>query len=440
MRTFIRDAQVVNEGKTQKLSVLIDGEHIVAILPPYGPVPLGCDDVVDADGMILMPGAIDAHVHFRDPGLTHKADMSTESAAAVAGGVTTVMDMPNTNPQTVTAEALHNKFADAAGKMHTNYSFYVGATNSNIPELLRLDYTRICGIKLFLGSSTGNMLVNDATSLRSLFSEAPVIIAAHCEDESVIKANSERAKELYADAVPWREHANIRSAEACLRSATFAAGLAKKYGARLHIMHVSTADELSLLDDGAEPLVTGEACLAHILFTSDDFERLGPLIKCNPSVKTENDRRALREAVADGRIATVGTDHAPHTLAEKTGHSYWQTPSGMPMIQHSLLAMLKLADEGWWSYAVVAERMAHAPARIYRIDGRGFIRPGYKADLVLLRPQSQVVGTTLYKCGWTPLLGDALNHVVERTYVSGRLAYANGEVLPGYGQELKFIR
>lgn len=426
LATLIRDAMIVAEGKTRRGSVAIDAEGRIDAVYADGDVLPTASETVDAHDLLLFPGAIDDHVHFRDPGLIHKADMASESAAAILGGVTSVLDMPNTKPQTTSLEAWQAKMAGAVGRMRTNYAFYIGATNDNADELLRADYNKVCGIKVFMGSSTGGMLVDSDAQLRKIFSEAPTLIAAHCEDETIIRANSEAAKAKYGDYVPWSEHPEIRSRQACYTSSHRAVEMAKETGARLHIMHITTKEELDLLDDGVNRRITGEACPAHLWFHKEDYDSLGALIKCNPAVKTFADRNALRMAVSSGIITTVGTDHAPHTIDEKTGHSYWNTPSGMPMIQHSLQVMLRLADEGWWDYATVAARMAEDVADLYGIESRGHIRAGQWADIALVRREPQVVGKVVYKCGWTPLKGVMMNHKVERTYVNGKLAQKGG--------------
>lgn len=440
MKTLIRDAQIVAEGRVGRGSVLIgDDGRISDVLADGAPLP-SADDVVDASGLYLLPGAIDDHVHFREPGLTQKADMASESAAAVLGGVTSVMDMPNTVPQTTSVEAWQAKMDAARGRMLTNYAFYIGATNDNADELLRADYSRVCGVKVFMGSSTGGMLVNSEASLRQIFAEAPTLIAAHCEDEAIIRANAEKARAVYGDNVPWAEHPKIRAAEACYESSLRAVEMARQTQARLHIMHITTARELELLDaPTARRRVTGEACPAHLWFTDADYSRLGPLIKCNPAVKTAEDRDALRRAVASGLISTIGTDHAPHAKDEKFGHDYWHTPSGMPMIQHSVPLMMRLADEGWWDYPTVARLMAEGVAELYGIEDRGHIRAGQWADITLLRPCRGVVKSVAYKCGWSPLMGETLNHRVERTYVNGRLVAAGGKVVGSAAMPLTFI-
>lgn len=441
MKTLIADAQIVADGRVRRGSLLVDADGRIGRVVEDGEPKPSADSVVDASGLFLLPGAIDAHVHFREPGFTHKADMASESAAALLGGVTSVMDMPNTSPQTTTVAAWEEKMALGGRKMLTNYAFYLGATNGNLAELLRADYSRVCAVKLFMGSSTGNMLVDDGGALEAIFAEVPALIAAHCESEASIRAEAAKARDEYGDDVPWAAHARIRSAEACLASSSVAAQLARRHARRLHILHITTRRELDLLDPADAPgrLVTGEACPAHLWFECADYDRLGPLIKCNPAVKTPDDRDALRRAVASGRITTIGTDHAPHTLGEKTGHTYWQTPSGMPMIEHSLPLMLRLADEGWWDYPTVARRMAEDVADLYGVAGRGRLREGWWADFVLVRRREQVVGDVAYKCGWTPLRGVRLNHSVEQVYVNGRRVVDGGKIVGNGAMPLEFI-
>ena len=472
-KIVIRDAQVVSDGRMERKSVLIANGRISQLIADGQPVP-EADEVVEAQDLVLMSGAIDDHVHFRDPGLTHKATMRSESAAAVAGGVTSVMDMPNTVPQTTTLEAWNAKMQQAQSDMLTNYAFYLGATNANSEELLRADYERVCGIKVFMGSSTGGMLVDNAQSLRKIFAEAPTLIAAHCEQEDIIKTNSQKAKERYGDRVPWNEHCAIRSAEACYASSSMAVQMARETGARLHIMHITSARELSLLDAGPIRRITGEVCPTHLWFSREDYDRLGPLVKCNPSVKTTEDREALRRALAEGLLTTVGTDHAPHTLEEKLGaegkalyHNalsklgnggigirlntesigtdYWHAPSGMPMIEFSVPMMLTLSDMGYWDVATVAQRMAEDVADLYGIEDRGKIREGFWADLTLVSHKPRRVESVRSLCGWSPLAGTELTWQVERTYVSGHLAYANNHVVghdesANRGMAMRFMR
>lgn len=445
-RTLIQNAVIVNEGRKVTGSVVIEGEKIAEILVGEEKASAPCDEVIDASGCYLLPGAIDEHVHFRDPGLTHKADITTESRAAAAGGVTSIMDMPNTNPQTTTLEALEEKFALLAEKSSVNYSCYFGATNNNYTQFSQLDKRRVCGVKLFMGSSTGNMLVDRMASLRNIFGGTDLLIAAHCEDQGIIKENTDRyKKEFGGDDVPLAYHPLIRSAEACYRSSELAVQLAREANARLHIMHISTARELDLFSDAPlkEKRITAEACVSHLLFTEEDYQTLGARIKCNPAIKTADDRKALQEAVSSGLIDAIATDHAPHLLSEKEGGAL-KAMSGMPMIQFSLVSMLELADKGAFTIEKVVEKMAHAPAQMYDIQNRGYIRKGYQADLVLVRPDSEWTVTTdciISKCGWSPLEGHTFKWKVEKTFVNGHLLFNNGQIDENYrGQELIFER
>lgn len=445
-RTLIQNAVIVNEGRKVTGSVVIEGEKIAEILVGEEQASASCDEVIDASGCYLLPGAIDEHVHFRDPGLTHKADITTESHAAAAGGVTSIMDMPNTNPQTTTLEALEEKFALLAEKSSVNYSCYFGATNNNYTQFPQLDKRRVCGVKLFMGSSTGNMLVDRMASLRNIFGGTDLLIAAHCEDQGIIKENMDRyKKEFGGDDVPLAYHPLIRSAEACYRSSELAVQLARETNARLHIMHISTARELDLFSDAPlkEKRITAEACVSHLLFTEENYQTLGARIKCNPAIKTADDRKALQEAVGNGLIDAIATDHAPHLLSEKEGGAL-KAMSGMPMIQFSLVSMLELADKGAFSIEKVVEKMAHAPAEMYDIQNRGYIRKGYQADLVLVRPDSEWTVTTdciLSKCGWSPLEGHTFRWKVEKTFANGHLLFDNGKIDESYrGQELVFER
>lgn len=446
MRTIIRNATLVNEGTSFKGHLVIEDERIAEILTSEALPAQPCDVEIDASGMYLLPGVIDDHVHFRDPGLTHKADMESESRAAAAGGVTSYMDMPNTQPQTTSLEALDAKFADAATKSRVNYTFFFGATNDNAPLLPCLDKRRVCGVKLFMGSSTGNMLVDKQEALRKIFAEAGMLIMAHCEDQSIIQANTEALKARYGDDPDVKFHPTLRSEEACFQSTSQAVRLAKETGARLHIAHVSTARELDLFSPTPltmEKLITAEACVAHLYFTDNDYARLGTRIKCNPAIKSETDRKALRKALTDGRIDVVGTDHAPHLLGEKQGGCL-KAVSGMPMVQFSLVTMLELVDEGVLDLPLLVEKMCHAPARLFQIKERGYLRPGYKADLVLVRPDSPWKVTTdniLSKCGWSPMEGHTYRWRVEHTFVNGQSVYANGKVNEQVrGQRLDFDR
>lgn len=444
--TWIKNATVINEGRTYRASVRIENEMIAAVCEDEVPdADLTGATVIDAAGMWLLPGAIDDQVHFREPGLTHKGDIASESRAAVAGGVTTFMDMPNTKPQTTTLEALDWKFERAARTSVANYSFFFGGTNDNADEIRRLDRHRIPGLKLFLGSSTGNMLVDRKETLERIFGEAGMLIAVHCEKEEVIRRNIARYTAEYGEDLDIRFHPLIRSEEACYASSSEAVELALRRNARLHILHLSTARELGLLDNGrpsAQKQITGEVCVHHLWFTDRDYAAYGNRIKWNPAVKTEADREALIAGVNNGKIDIVATDHAPHLWSEKQG-SCLKAASGGPLIQHSLLAMLELARNGRFPVEKVVEAMAHRPAELFRIDRRGYIRPGYYADLVLVdpdRPYPVTAGNLLYKCGWSPFEGFTFAHTVRKTFVNGRLAYDDGLVDDTVrGREVRFL-
>lgn len=444
-RTWIKNARIVNEGSTFNGSLVIANEIIDEILMENEMPAEACDETIDATGMYLIPGVIDDHVHFRDPGLTHKADIHTESMAAAAGGVTSYMDMPNTNPQTTTLEALEDKFKNAAGKSIVNYSFYFGATNDNADQLSLLDKRRVCGVKLFMGSSTGNMLVDQMDSLKNIFSNAGMLIATHCEDQHIISANTATYKERYGDDPDVKYHPEIRNEEACYQSSALAVQLAKETGARLHIMHISTAKELELLENKplGEKCITAEACVSHLFFCDKDYATFGTRIKCNPAIKSETDRNALRQALTGNLIDVIGTDHAPHLLSEKQGGAL-KAVSGMPTLQFSLTAVMELVHDGLLTVEQLVQKMCHAPAELYQIEKRGFIRKGYKADLVLLNPAcSWTVGKEciLSKCGWSPMEGQTFRSKVEKTFVNGHLVYSDSRVDTEYrGQELHFER
>ena len=440
---LISDATIVNEGRRFNGHILIKDDTIDRIAE--GKFDGKFDGRrIDASGKIVIPGVIDTHVHFRDPGLTHKGDIRSESIAAVAGGVTSVLEMPNTSPATVTLDDWEGKNISADGRSAVNYSFFIGATNDNLPIIQRIDPRKVCGVKLFMGSSTGGMLVDDTYSLSALFDQSPVIISAHCEQEQTIRENAARLKALYPDATA-EIHPEVRSAEACYRSSARAVELADKYGARLNVAHLTTARELALFD--ARPIkdkkISAEACIAHLLFSSEDYRRLGNLMKCNPAVKSLSDRQALREALCSGKIDLVATDHAPHTLEEKM-RPYWTAPSGMPMIQHSLSAMLSLAQQEIITLETAVEKMCHAPALRYDIEKRGFLRHGYKADITIIDPSKEYTVTPeniLYKCGWSPLAGTRFTGCVSHTIVNGRIAYENGVPAAGFfGRMLNFTR
>lgn len=444
-RTWIKNARIVNEGKIFHGSIVIENEVIAEVLAEETVPSQPCGEIIDAKGYYLMPGVIDDHVHFRDPGLTHKADIHTESTAAAAGGVTSFMDMPNTTPQTTTLEALNAKFADAATKSIVNYSFYFGATNTNADVLPTLDKSRVCGVKLFMGASTGNMLVDRMEVLRKVFANAGMLIAAHCEEQSIISANTTAFKEKYGEDPDIKYHPQIRSAEACAYSSSLAIRLAKENNARLHILHISTAQELDLLEDKplSEKKITAEACVSHLYFYDKDYETLKGRIKCNPSIKTSEDRNALRKALSTNLIDVIGTDHAPHLLKEKEGGAL-KAVSGMPMIQFSLVAIMELVREGILSIEQLVQKMCHAPAELYNIERRGYIRPGYQADLVLVNPDHEWTVTAdcvLSKCGWTPMEGQKFHTRVEKTFVNGDLVYSDNKVDQSHrGQELRFKR
>ncbi len=430
MKILVNNATIVNEGKALRGSIVIDGDCISDIFEGNNTPRGQFDATVDAAGCFVLPGIIDDHVHFREPGLTAKADIRSESRAAAYGGVTTYFDMPNTVPQTTTPLALEVKRAIAALDSHVNYSFFYGATNTNADTFSQIDIHRIPGIKLFMGSSTGNMLVDRTEALDKIFATAPVPVMAHCEDTAIINDNMRRAKELYGDDPDVIHHPEIRSEEACYRSTELAVRLARKHNARLHVAHVTTARELSLFEPwtDAMPSITAEAVIAHLMFCDKDYARLGTLIKCNPAVKSEADREALRRALTDGRIAVVGTDHAPHLLVDKQGGCA-KAASGMPMLQFSLVAMLELVDRGVLTVERVAELMCHRPAQLFDVRQRGFIRKGYKADLVVVRPNTPWTVTEdciQSKCGWSPMTGHTFNWRVEHTFCNGRHILDNG--------------
>lgn len=442
---LIKNALLINEGKSQLASVLVVGDTISTVYTDdsYADIEGHVDRVIDATGKWLLPGVIDDQVHFREPGLTHKADINTESMAAVAGGVTSFMEMPNTKPPTITRDALDWKFARAAQTSLANYSFYIGATNENIEEVLRADYRRVCGVKVFMGSSTGNMLVDNVDALSRIFSEAPALIAVHCEKEEIIKANKQKYIEEFGENLPVTFHPLIRSAEACYASSSQAVELAQRYNARLHLLHLSTAKELTLLSDGPieEKRITGEVCVHHLFFDDRDYAEYGNLIKWNPAIKTAADREALMQATVSGRIDVVATDHAPHLLAEKEG-SCLEAASGGPLVQHSLQVMLEKSLQGVIPVETVVERMCHAPAKLFGIERRGFIRPGYYADMVLVDPQQPYTVTpenVLTKCCWSPFMNHTFPVTIDTTFVNGIIAYRNGQVEPSCrGKELRF--
>lgn len=425
---LISNALIINENESFIGNVFVENDIIIEVSTQ--PINRNADKTIDATGHILLPGVIDDQVHFRTPGLTHKGDIESESKAAVAGGVTSYMDMPNVVPPTTSIENLEQKFAIAKEKSWANYSFYFGATNDNIDQIKKLDPKQFCGIKVFMGSSTGNMLVDDETTLNRIFSEIPALIAVHCEDETTIKRNTREAVAKFGNSIPISQHPIIRSDEACYKSTLKAVELAKKHNTRLHVLHVSTAKELSLFDNTIElehKRITTEVCVHHLWFTDADYNSKGTLIKWNPAVKSLKDREALRSAINSNLVDIIATDHAPHTLEEKQ-NQYLQCPSGAPMVQHSLVTMLELVKKGVFSYNKVVQKMCHAPAKLFRIEKRGFIKPGYYADLVIVTPNAnqQVTSESIfYKCGWSPLLGETFSHRVLTTIINGKIVFDN---------------
>jgi dihydroorotase len=440
---LITNAVLINEGRMFEGSLLVEDGHIAWV--KEGSIPFN-GKVIDLAGKWLLPGVIDDQVHFREPGLTHKAEILTESAAAAAGGVTSFMEMPNTMPQTLSQQALEDKYRLGAKRSLVNYSFYMGVSNDNLDEVLRTPPEAVCGIKVFLGASTGNMLVDNPETLYKLFASAPMIVAAHCENEPLIASNLARFKEKYGENIPIEAHPLIRSAESCYLSSSFAVGLAHELGTRLHVLHLSTAAETALFDSSIplrEKRITAEVCVHHLFFDDSDYADRGNYIKWNPSIKTAGDRQGLRQALIDGSIDVVATDHAPHTLEEKA-QPYLKCPSGGPMVQHSLPLMLDMAAEGLFNPAFVVEKMCHAPSELFRLDRRGYLREGYHADLAIVDPSApQLVSrnTLFYKCGWSPIEGHTLKNTVIQTIVNGSLVYSHGRINPEIrGQRLRFNR
>jgi dihydroorotase len=431
-RILIKNAKIVNEGSIFEGDVLIENDLIVEISDSISLKTSDCI-VIDAEGNYLMPGAIDDQVHFREPGLTHKGDIESESRAAVAGGITSFIEQPNTVPNAVTQEILEDKYQIAAQKSFANYSFMMGATNDNLEEVLKTNPKNVAGIKIFLGSSTGNMLVDNEATLEKIFSSTPMLIAVHCEDETTIKNNLAAFKEQYGDDVPVTAHHLIRSAEACYISSSKAVALAKKTGARLHIFHLSTAKEMELFTNKIpleDKKITAEVCVHHLWFTDEDYKTKGNFIKWNPAVKTAADRKALWEALNDGRIDVIATDHAPHTKEEKK-QSYLNAPSGGPLVQHAVVAMFEAHHQGKISIEKIVEKMCHNPAKLFKIEKRGFIREGYFADLVIVNPSlpwSVNTDNILSKCGWSPFEGYAFRSRITHTFVNGELVYNNFKV------------
>lgn len=430
MKKLIRNATIVNEGSVKKGHVLIENDRIERV--SFDPIDVPeRTEIIEAEGLLLLPGLIDDQVHFREPGLTHKGTIYTGARAAVAGGITSFMEMPNTVPNAVTQTLLQDKYDIAERTSIANYSFFMGATNDNLEEVLKTDAKNVCGIKIFMGSSTGNMLVDNKEVLSNIFANSPMLIATHCEDEATIRQNIALHRQKYGKNVPMEMHPIIRSAEACYISSSFAIELAEKYGANLHVLHISTAKETNLFRNDIpleEKKITAEACTHHLWFTDADYVKKGSLIKWNPAVKTAEDRAAIRQAVTNGRIDILATDHAPHTKEEKA-RNYFEAPSGGPLVQHGLLALLELYKQGVFTLQTIVQRACHAPAIRFKIDQRGYIRPGYFADLVLVDPNAPQLVTAeslFYKCGWSPFEGERFSNTVVSTFVNGNRVYHNG--------------
>ena len=428
MLTLIKNAKLVNEGQVYQADVLIENQIIKEI---SSEIKIEADYVIDAKGLHLLPGVIDDQVHFREPGLTHKANIYTESKAAVAGGITSFMEMPNTNPQALTQELLEDKYVIASQTSIANYSFFMGASNDNLEEVLKTDPKKVGAIKIFMGSSTGSMLVDNRTVLEEIFKKSPMLIAVHCEDEQTIQENTIKAKKEFGEEVPISEHPNIRSAEACYKSSSMAVELAKKHNTRLHVFHLSTEKEISLFDNVlplAKKLITAEVCIHHLWFDESKYAEKGTLIKWNPAVKKASDKEALFQALLDDKLDVIATDHAPHTLEEKS-NTYFNAPSGGPLVQHALPAMLAFVKQEKISIEKVVEKMCHNPAICFKVENRGFIREGYFADLVLVnldKPWEVNKNNILYKCGWSPFEGETFNAQITHTFVNGHIAYEFG--------------
>ena len=441
MNYILKNGVLVNEGRKTEADILIKNGKIEKIGPSI--TELGAE-IIDVKGSFILPGCIDDQVHFREPGLTHKASIYSESRAAVAGGITSYMEMPNTVPNATTQELLQDKYDIASKNSLANYSFFMGATNDNLEEVLKTDPKWVCGIKVFMGSSTGNMLVDNKETLEGLFSNVSMLIATHCEDEQTIQRNLRDAKEKYGEDIPIEQHPVIRNEEACYLSSSLAVSLAKKHNARLHVLHISTAKETELFDADTpliEKNITAEACVHHLWFTEDDYLRFGTKIKWNPAVKSKSDREGIWAALLDNRIDVVATDHAPHTLEEKN-NNYLNAPSGGPLVQHALLSMFEHAKNGKISIERIVEKMAHNPAILFRIEKRGFLREGYFADLVVVKPEAgEVVAkeNILYQCQWSPFEGTKFSYSIDKTFVNGSLVYDRGQIIEaGIGNRLSF--
>lgn len=432
MKTLIKNAEIINENKRFKGHVLIENEYIADVFTQL-PENVNADEIINAEGLILIPGMIDDQVHFREPGLTHKGEIETESRAAVAGGITSYMEMPNTSPPALTLDLLEEKYARAAKVSAANYSFYLGAGNDNANELKNMNTSNICGVKIFMGSSTGDMAVREEDVLQKVFSSSKTIIASHCEEDPMIEAKAEEYKQRFGEDIPVRHHPDIRSREACYASSAKAVRLAKENNARLHILHISTAEETELFTNKVplkEKQITAEACVHHLWFSREDYEEKGTHIKWNPAVKERSDADAVLAAVNDDRIDIIATDHAPHTLEEKD-NTYFKAPSGGPLVQHALQVLFELHAKGKISLEKIVEKTAHNPALLFDIENRGYIKKGYFADLVLVNPKkSHTVSkqNLLYKCGWSPFEGTTFSSTIERTFVNGHQAWKNGQL------------
>ena len=441
MKTLIRNARIVSDGEIREGDLLIDGERIARI---GGSIDgAGVNREIDAHGRWLLPGMIDDQVHFREPGLTHKGDFATESAAAVAGGITSFMEMPNSNPTTTTREALSDKYQRAEGRAHANFAFYFGASNDNIEEIRALPAGEACGLKIFMGASTGNMLVDDPQTLEAIFATFPGLIATHCEDTPTIKAHEEHFAKRHGEDIPFSAHPLIRSAEACYKSTELAVGLARRHGSRLHVLHMTTARELNFFEPGpvTGKQITAEACVHHLWYSDADYDALGARIKCNPAIKTAEDRAALRAAVADGRLNIIATDHAPHTVDEKN-RPYLKAAAGLPLVQHAVLVVLELVRQGHFDLATAVERMSHAPAERFGVQERGHVAEGQFADLILVNPDHHtdvMPEGLLSKCGWSSFEGVSFSHHIDATFVNGFQAWNGQQVAErAAGQRLRF--
>ena len=442
-RLLISNARLVNEGEVRDVDVLVEGARIARV--DTGIAAPGGATVIDADGKFLLPGMIDDQVHFREPGLTHKGDLATESAAAAAGGITSFMDMPNVNPLTTTREELAAKYGRAAGRCTGNYGFYFGATNTNIDEIRALQVGEACGIKAFMGASTGDMLVDDPETLDKMFEHAPIMVVTHCEDSPTIWANEAKAREKYGDDIPLTEHPKIRSVEACYKSSTLATELARKHDALLHVLHLTTAKEMALFSAAhrSEKRITAEVCVHHLWFDESRYDELGAKIKCNPAIKKASDRKALIKALNEGRIDVIATDHAPHTAEEKEG-TYFKAPAGLPLVQHALQTLFDLVATEQISLELLVDRACHASADLFGVTERGYVREGWFADLVIVdpaRPYRVSSDNILYKCGWSPFEGHEFSATIDTTIVNGQVVWRDGKLTGAIpGQRLEFTR